>query len=32
LEYVQNTEERLRLYTELDEIENEEDLQNLPRK
>jgi transcription-repair coupling factor (superfamily II helicase) len=25
--YVQNTEERLRLYTELDEIENEEQLQ-----
>ena len=26
LEYVQNTEERLRLYTELDAIENEEKL------
>ena len=32
LEYVQNTEERLRLYTELDEINNEETLQKFSKK
>lgn len=32
LEYVQNTEERLRLYTELDAIENEENLQKFAKK
>ncbi len=32
LEYVQNTEERLRLYTELDAIENEENLQLFSKK
>lgn len=32
LEYVQNTEERLRLYTELDEIQNEENLQKFAKK
>jgi transcription-repair coupling factor (superfamily II helicase) len=32
LEYVQNTEERLRLYTELDAIDNEKDLQKFAQK
>ena len=32
LEYVQNTDERLRLYTELDAIENEEKLQVFAKK
>ena len=32
IEYVQNTEERLRLYTELDAIENEENLQKFAKK
>jgi transcription-repair coupling factor (superfamily II helicase) len=32
LEYVQNTEERLRLYTELDAIENEKSLQEFSKK
>ncbi|MFN8261520.1 MAG: transcription-repair coupling factor [Chitinophagales bacterium] len=32
VEYVQNTEERLRLYTELDEIQNEESLQKFAKK
>lgn len=32
LEYVQNTEERLRLYTELDAIENEETLKKFAQK
>ena len=32
LEYVQNTDERLRLYTELDEIQNEESLQKFAKK
>ncbi|MEZ5025758.1 MAG: transcription-repair coupling factor [Chitinophagales bacterium] len=32
LEYVQNTEERLRLYTELDAIENEQKLQEFAKK
>jgi transcription-repair coupling factor (superfamily II helicase) len=32
LEYVQNTEERLRLYTELDAIENEEKLKAFAKK
>lgn len=32
VEYVLNTEERLRLYTELDEIQNEENLQKFAKK
>ncbi len=32
LEYVQNTDERLRLYTELDAVENEENLQKYAKK